>query len=464
MAASSPNYVLIHSNIARDPSATGSASDVSGSASSGYVRRPTRGIEIKKEVFATLSVVGASTVALHNASTPTDKSVNFTSNFLLQAVSEQRQEKFQPITTFGAPYGFFFGEQPRMVNFSAILLNTADFQWEAEWWANYDEFLRGTRLVDRGVRAALEYEDTIIEGYITQASTSKSEPTPWAVNLQFTMWVTGAYPLIDVGGHDVDTFHAGKRNRQGDRTGSQASEFINLGSDDTSAGPTMEEEVRARNIAALANGETGLIGALRSAVGEVSDFVGKVGAKIDSALDWLYGRNLVIPAGFAGSERITGLPVFANGSEVHVVVNGDQISVTAGMTVRTPVKVLSVVERKGNFYDDNVDEYPTRWADGPRFSNSSETFRQTGEKDPSIALAEAMFSNFGINVMNSEGQHTSELMQALGSASFVALSYAGSVLSAQDASNLSGTSLASANAGVKSADAAANAAALAALS
>jgi hypothetical protein len=49
-----------------------------------------------------------------------------------------------------------------------------------------------------------------------------------------------------------------------------------------------------------------------------------------------------------------------------------------------------------------------------------------------------MYRNFGIDVSNEEGQQTSDVMQALGRATFAALSYTASVLSAQDKSNLSG--------------------------
>lgn len=434
---SSPNYVLIKSTLALDPSATSKLTASSANAdllaSQAAVRRPLRGIQVKREVFATLSVQGDRSLTLRNSSAAPNTPTYFTSNFFLQSVQETRSEKFQTVTTFGAPYGFFFGEQPRMVSFGAILLNTADFQWEAEWWENYDQTLRGTRLVDRGVRAALAYEDVVIEGYIVQASTAKSEPNPWAVNLNFTMWVTGVLSLIDVGAPKVDPFH------EADST-ARANEFIDLDADSTAQGPTMMEEVRARNIAKLTEGDVGLLGALRGVVDDVSNFVGKVGAAVDSVVDWLYGRNMVIPAGFAGSERIAGSAMFAEGAGAVIFsIKGDQISVSAGVTVRAPVRVASVVEKKGNFFEDNVDEYPTRWASGLRISNTSETFRKTGDDDPSIVFAEEMFKGFGIDVLNDTGQHTSAVMQALGRSTFAALSYAASGASAQDAAALAGT-------------------------
>ena len=434
----SANYVLIESDLALDPSATSSATASSAEGalfgangspgSQQFVRRPMRGIQLKREVFAVLSVAG---VALKNSSAQKRNLVGFTSNFLLQAVQEARQEKFQPVTTFGAPYGFFFGEQPRMVTCQAVLLNTADFQWEAEWWENYDQYLRGTRLVDRGLRVSLTYEDVLLEGYLVQASTSKSEPNPWAVNLTFTMWVVGVTYLVDVGATSIDAFHD-------ESSGASASEFDEFDSDNAT-GPTMSEEVRARNIQALSSTSgIGLIGAVRNAVSTVNSFTDKVGSAVDSALDWLYGRNLVIPAGLAGSERVAGSAAFAEGNgAVLLSTAGGVLSVSEGsITVRAPVRVSATVAPKGNFYDDNVDEYPTRYASVVKPTGAQEP-RDT--IDPAVAFAEAMFRNFGIDVSNDSGQKTSEVMRALGRSTFAALSYAASGASAQDAAALVAT-------------------------
>jgi hypothetical protein len=437
----SANYVLIESELALDPSAVGSVSAVGvrnsllgmtigGTTYPGsqqFVRRPTRGIQLKREVFAVLSVSG---VVIKNSSAQKDVPVNFTSNFLLQSIQETRQEKFQPVTTFGAPYGFFFGEQPRMVTCQAMLLNTADFQWAAEWWENYDQYLRGTRTADRGGKVSLTYEDVLLEGYLISASTSQGEPNPWAVNLTFTMWVTGVVYLIDVGGTSVDSFHT-----QGGR--SEPSEFDEFDSD-TSQGPSMLEEVRARNIKALAGSSgTGLIGAVRSAIDSFNDFTDKVGNAIDSALDWLYGRNMVIPAGFAGSERIAGSAVFAEGAgAVLLSTAGGKLTASSGsVTLRSPVRIAPIATAKGNFFDDNVDEYPTRYTSVVAPPESADF----APANPSILFAETMFANFGINVLNDTGQKTSAVMQALGRATFATISYAAAGGSAQDAAALLAT-------------------------
>jgi len=117
------------------------------------------------------------------------------SNFLLQQVVESRMERHQIIETFGASYVFFFGESPRFLDCASIILNTHDFNWRAEWWTNYNTYLRGTRLVEMGARCYLFYDDNIIEGYIVQASATEQAGMPYHINLNFRFFVTNCSNL-----------------------------------------------------------------------------------------------------------------------------------------------------------------------------------------------------------------------------------------------------------------------------
>ena len=101
-------------------------------------RRPTRGMEVKDDTYATLKVIKSDgkSVALVDSGSAGGANTEGYTNFLLQSVSESRMEKHQIIETFGASYVFFFGESPRFLDVNAQLLNSHDFNWEAEWWAN----------------------------------------------------------------------------------------------------------------------------------------------------------------------------------------------------------------------------------------------------------------------------------------------------------------------------------------
>lgn len=179
---------------------------------SNTIRRPTRGIVLKEDTFATLRVVagnGKPVNIIDAGSRRKDekgylevhgkRATDVYSNFLLQTVLEERQEKQQILETFGEPYIFFFGERARIMNFQGILANTWDFNWESEWWYNYENFLRGSKCVQNDAQVFLSYDNTIVGGYIIQANAAKNSQERNYVNFQFSMFVTSYSSIIPPG-------------------------------------------------------------------------------------------------------------------------------------------------------------------------------------------------------------------------------------------------------------------------
>ncbi len=405
-----------------------------GTGASAQVRRPLRGIQIKEDTYAALSVLGPGGGTLLNSSS--FLSENFTSNFILQSVQESRQEKFQPLTTFGATYGFFFGENPRMINFGAILLNTADFQWELEWWANYDNVLRGTKLADRGLRAYLTYDDVIIEGYVTAAGTTKSAGEPHTVLLNFSMWVTDVIPLITAGADSVDKRHKSAY----DDGGSEGFANLEAQREALSGADSTTLAVRQKNLESATGG--GLLAALRAGTTGLQGFVGKVGNALSGAKDFLYGRNMVIPAGFAGSEWLTGEATFASGSGSESLIGQElggilQVkNATMGasgstLSIRVPGTVTGVTARGTGKFWENYDEYPHGASARAGEREALAVIEGLGlTNDPQdsdefyLQLAEATFKDFGYDITSEDGWGASDLARAAGAVAFAALSYA----------------------------------------
>lgn len=167
------------------------------------VRRPTRGLEIKEDTPAIIKVVQAdgTEVPLLDSGSPSGTSTQY-SNFLLQSVQETRMEKHQVVDTFGEAYIYLFGEHPRFIDVQAILINSNDFNWEAEFWANYEQYFRGTKSVESGARTYLFYDDTIVDGYILQAQAAKTSDSPLMLQLNFRMFLTGYRNISFVGSPD----------------------------------------------------------------------------------------------------------------------------------------------------------------------------------------------------------------------------------------------------------------------
>lgn len=178
-----------------------------GGASINGVRRPTRGIVLKKDSFATLKVIrgNGKPVTLIDAGSKNsgpNNSKRYTdsyTNFLLQSVQEERMEKSQILETFGEPFIFLFGERPRVISFAGTLINTFDFNWQAEWWDNYENYLRGTRCVENDSRVFLSFDNTIVSGYILSASSSNTATDPHTVPFQFQMFITSYANFSKIG-------------------------------------------------------------------------------------------------------------------------------------------------------------------------------------------------------------------------------------------------------------------------
>lgn len=175
-------------------------------AGAARVRRPLRGLEIKEDTYAIIKVIQAdgSELPLLDSGTETGTGTQY-ANFILQSVQEARMEKHQIVDTFGEAYIFFFGEAPRFLDVSALLLNSNDFNWEAEWWENYNAYFRGTKSVELGARTYLFYDDNIVEGYMLQAQAAKVSEEPLKVQLTFRLFLTNYQNISFVGDPNFPT-------------------------------------------------------------------------------------------------------------------------------------------------------------------------------------------------------------------------------------------------------------------
>jgi len=185
----------------------GGSGNTTSRAGKSSARRPLRGIEIKEDTYALLKVVRAdnSEIPLIDSSSATGRSNGGYTNFIIQTIQDSRMEKHQIVETFGDNYIFFFGENPRFVDVQAIVLNTHDFNWRAEWWENYDRYMRGSKLAELGARLYLFYDDIILEGYMVHCSAQEGADRPYHVNLQFKIFVTNYQNISSVGNPNFPT-------------------------------------------------------------------------------------------------------------------------------------------------------------------------------------------------------------------------------------------------------------------
>ena len=171
----------------------------------GHVRRPVRGTQPKPDTYATLEVKtndGRNLLLLDSGGLVEKGGLAFSpkySNFLMQSVQENKVEKSQIVETFGPAYIFFFGMRPTVYAISGVLLNSADFNWKAEFWENYDKYLRGTQCVTNGTKVYLSYDETLLKGYILGANVDVNSERPELTQFSFQFIVADDIQLSAVG-------------------------------------------------------------------------------------------------------------------------------------------------------------------------------------------------------------------------------------------------------------------------
>lgn len=274
------------------------------------VRRPLRGVVVRPNSYASLTVSSTTSTNPRLYSTTVAPlrdgepgRTESTTDFIVQSVSVQRSEKFQPIPTFGASLGYFFGEQHYFLSVRAILLDTEDFPWKRDWWANYEESLRGTKLAERGERAVLNVNGALVEGYLTQAGTDENANEEGYCQLSFTIWVTNIVYEGQAG--------SGVLSYGGNHTITEDTE--RLPALPASRPPTGRNEQPLEGLAGVLAKISGFFSRVRTALGDA----------MDAAEDFLLGRDIVIPA--------------AGYSDVTDVLTPDEITSVRGVIERTAV-------------------------------------------------------------------------------------------------------------------------------
>ena len=116
-------------------------------------------------------------------------------DWILNAVREIRMEKTQLVETFGDSYLYAFGEKPRVLGFSGLLMNTLDYNWRAVFWENWDRYFRATRLIEMDARMYISWEDIVVEGYPIQAVAQESSDSPNALSFTFQFYVTNYWNM-----------------------------------------------------------------------------------------------------------------------------------------------------------------------------------------------------------------------------------------------------------------------------
>ena len=110
--------------------------------------------------------------------------------FILESIQEGHTEKAQIVETFGEFYVFFYGERPPIYTFSGTLINSRNANWLADFHYYYENYMRGTRCVERNARIILTYGGRQVEGFLLGINTQTAAATENAVPVSFQCLIT----------------------------------------------------------------------------------------------------------------------------------------------------------------------------------------------------------------------------------------------------------------------------------
>jgi hypothetical protein len=253
------------------------------------------------------------------------------------------------VETFGEPYIFFYGEKPRILNVQGLLMNTVDFNWKNEFWKNYENYLRGTKLVELDARIYFYFDDQIVEGYMLDASAQHDAQLPYHVPFQFTLFVTahdyvgmldstGLYPVSANVEVPVEDLRASELFQEKITKLRQRKDSLRP---DTLISTTQDV---ANAAYCAAGGEIGKDAIMSAIIRGLSDYEAKVHAFLSNVKTYFYGRRMIVPKGIAGAEIYAG--------DLQKVQGSRQNRIATGIG-KVPERVLPI----RSFIADNIDEY-----------------------------------------------------------------------------------------------------------
>ena len=160
------------------------------------VRRPTMGLIAHQDRYAVLEVLVRSgdsrsgiPLEIYNSTFERGKA-DYTTNFIIQGVTEQHTDPSMLVKTLGSWYLAAIGNDPMMIQVKGVLLEAKNFPWASEFRKNFNKYLRAGQCILRRAQAYLTVDDTMYVGYITDAVLGREVTPTWEViPFQFNMLV-----------------------------------------------------------------------------------------------------------------------------------------------------------------------------------------------------------------------------------------------------------------------------------
>lgn len=112
------------------------------------------------------------------------------SNFSLQNVTEKSDQIVKIHQNFSGYWNaFFFGEQPRVFQFSGVFIDTKEYPYFQEFMVAYDKWLSGRKCIENKMTMKMIYDGRLIDGYIISVGSISTAENPMIKQFQFQVLV-----------------------------------------------------------------------------------------------------------------------------------------------------------------------------------------------------------------------------------------------------------------------------------
>lgn len=116
--------------------------------------------------------------------------------FIVMQMSAQHQERMQIVETNEHYQALFFGKRAESLQISGLLKHTIENPWSQNMLFAWDEYMRGTKLVEGGNICQLFIDGVLYEGYPFNFTRSKSASADYLVNFNMGFLVKERFSIV----------------------------------------------------------------------------------------------------------------------------------------------------------------------------------------------------------------------------------------------------------------------------
>lgn len=126
-------------------------------------------------------------------------------NFSLTNVQETNEQIVKVQVNFGSSWNaFFFGEKPKIYQFSGVFLDSKEYPYYQEFLTAYENYLSGRKAIENKMQMIISYDGRLVDGYMLNIATTHTAANQLVKAFQFTVLVKESIFIRNNFDRDID--------------------------------------------------------------------------------------------------------------------------------------------------------------------------------------------------------------------------------------------------------------------